>query len=84
MTEFPKLWNGGEFELLRCAASTWQLGLIPFSISNSPELLKPWIGSARVYIRPIQVNLDLTPIERYEEEVQKGKGNLIECTLKNL
>ena len=70
MTEFPKLRNGGGFELLRCAASTRQLELIPFSISNSPKLLKPWIGNARIYIRPIQVNLDLTPTEGYEEEVQ--------------
>ena len=63
LTEFPKLRKGGGFELLKCTASTRQLELIPFSISNSPSLLKSWIGTARIYLRPIQLNLDLTPTE---------------------
>jgi len=69
LTEFPRLRQGGGFELLRCAASTRQLEIIPFKISNSPRLLKPWIGTARIYIRPIQLNLDVTPTEVEEEEV---------------
>ena len=71
LTKFPKLRQGGGFELLKCAASTRQLELIPFKISNSPRLLKSWIGTARIYIRPIQLNLDLTPTEEVEEEVGK-------------
>ena len=76
-TEFPKLQQGGGFELLRCAASTRQLEVIPFQISQSPRLLKPWIGTARVYIRPIQLNLDVTPTE-VEDEVGKC------CTISKL
>jgi len=72
LNAFPKLQHGGGFELLRCTASSRQLELIPFSISNSPQLLKSWIGTARIYIRPIQVNLDLTPTEGFEEQVKKN------------
>jgi len=71
LTEFPRLRQGGGFELLRGAASTRQLEIIPFRISNSPRLLKAWIGTARIYIRPIQLNLDVTPTEVEEEEVGK-------------
>ena len=70
LNEFPKLCNGGGFELLKCTASTRQLELIPFSISNSPNLLKSWIGTARIYLRPIQLNLDLTPTEGVVEQVE--------------
>ena len=73
LTEFPRLQQGGGFELLRCAPSTRQLELIPFRISNSPKLLKAWIGTARIYIRPIQLNLDLTPVENSDMEEQVGK-----------
>ena len=69
LTEFPKLRKGGGFELLKCSASTRQLELIPFSISNSPSLLRSWIGTARIYLRPIQLNLDLTPTEGAVEQV---------------
>ncbi|XP_065895804.1 uncharacterized protein [Dysidea avara] len=79
LTEFPKLRQGGGFELLKCAASTWQLELIPFKISNSLRLLKSWIGTARIYIRPIQLNLDLTPTEEVEEEVQSIRQKCLQC-----
>ena len=69
LTEFPKLRKGGGFELLKCSASTRQLELIPFSISISPSLLRSWIGTARIYLRPIQLNLDLTPTEVVVEQV---------------
>lgn len=61
--EFPKLREGGGIEFLKCIQSTRKLEPIPFEVSSSPRLLKSWIGAARVYIRPIQVSLDLTPEE---------------------
>ena len=81
LTEFPRLQQGGGFELLKCAPSTRQLELIPFRISNSPKLLKAWIGTARIYIRPIQVNLDLTPMEDSDMEEQVGKYHDCQATL---
>ena len=77
LTKFPKLQQDGGLELLRCAASTRQLEVIPIQISLSPRLLKPWIGTERVYIRPIQLNLDVTPTE-VEDEVGKC------CTISKL
>ena len=66
---FPKLRDGGGFEMLKCASSTRKLEVIPFSISKSPRLLRSWIGTARIYIRPIQVDLDLTAVEGIDEDV---------------
>lgn len=60
-SEFPKLCEGGKIEFLKCAQSTRKLEAIPFTVSSSPCLLRSCIGAARVYIRPIQVSLDLTP-----------------------
>ena len=58
---YPKLQKGGGFELLKCNQSSRELDLIPFSISYSPQLLKEKMGTAKVYIRPIQMDLDLAP-----------------------
>ena len=60
---YPKLQKGGGFELLKCSQSSRELELIPFNISHSPRLLKEKMGTAKVYIRPIQMNLDLTPLK---------------------
>lgn len=62
-SEFPKLREGGGIEFLKCTPSTRKLEIIPFTVSSSPRLLKTWIAAARVYIRPIQISLDLTPEE---------------------
>ena len=59
---FPKLKQGGGFEFLKCSQSSRILEIIPYQISHSPHLLKQSIGSANVYIRPIQANLDLSPL----------------------
>lgn len=55
---FPKLKKSGGFELLRCIPQTRDLELIPSPICHSPRLLRNRLGTARAYIRPIQVNLD--------------------------
>ena len=59
-SEFPKLHEGGGIEFLKCTQSTRKLEAIPFTVSSSPRLLRSWIGAAKVYIRPIQVSLDLS------------------------
>ena len=43
---FPKLHEGGGFELLKCIQSS---RIIPYQISCSPHLLKQSIGSAKIY-----------------------------------
>ena len=52
LTELPKLCMGGRFKLLKCTLINRQLELILFSFSNS-QVLKSWIGTARIYLRPI-------------------------------
>ena len=59
---FPKLNQGGGFELLKCTQSSRNLEILPYQISCSPRLLKQSIGSAKIYIRPIQADLDLSPL----------------------
>jgi len=66
---FPKLRQGGGVEFLKCTQSTRKLEAIPFTISSSPRLLRSYIGAARVYIRPMQVGLDLTPAQEVIDQV---------------
>ena len=63
LSAFPRLENGGGFELLRCVPNTRLLELISSSLAKSPKLLRQVIGNSRIYIRPIQKDLDITPIE---------------------
>ena len=60
---FPKLKDSGGFELLRCRPNSRQLEPISFTVASSPKLLKTIIGNSRIYIRPIQCNLDTSPAE---------------------
>lgn len=58
---FPKLRDAGGFELLRCLSNSRSLEVISGTVSRLPRLLKAVIGSGRVYIRPIQRDLNLKP-----------------------
>ena len=63
---FPKLQKYGGFELLRCIPQTRDLELIPSPICHLPKLLRNRLGTARAYIRPIQVDLDLDTAEEMD------------------
>ena len=56
---YPKLSNCGGFELLRCMSNSKELEPISISIAKSPKLLKAVIANSKVYIRPLQNDLDL-------------------------
>ena len=56
---FPKLKNCGGFELLRCVANSKIIEPISPSVSMSPKVLKRVVGKNRIFIRPIQQDLDL-------------------------
>ena len=60
---FPKLEGAGGFDLMRCIANSRQLEPISLAVAKSPKLLRKVIGSSRIYIRPIQRNLDTTPAD---------------------
>lgn len=53
--------NGGGFELLRCTAGSKDLEIIQYPTSHSPRLLRSRIGSSKLFIRPIQLDLDMSP-----------------------
>lgn len=63
---FPKLETGGGFELLRCLPSTRDLEVIPSPLCHSPRLLRTRISTARIYIRPIQNDLEMEENEIME------------------
>ena len=56
---FPKLEGCGGFELLKCTPNTKELSSISFQVSQSPAMLKSVVGSGRLFIRPLQQNLQL-------------------------
>ena len=59
---YPKLENAGGYELLRCLPNSRSLTrLQPSSCGHTPESLKRDVGQARIYIRPLQRDLDTTP-----------------------
>ena len=67
ITEFPKLADAGGFELMRCIPNSRQLEPISTTVSQQPKSLKAIVGNGRIYIRPIQRDLDLTPCEDADE-----------------
>lgn len=60
---FPKLRNAGGFELLRCIANSKVLEPLSSAVSMSPKLLRSVVGKSRIFIRPIQRNLELEATE---------------------
>ena len=59
ISTFPKLDGCGGFELLRCIPNTKELEVISLAVSQSAKLLKSVVGGGRLFIRPIQKNLQL-------------------------
>ena len=59
---FPKLKEGGGFELCRCIANSRKLEVLSGVAHSSPHRLKERVGNARTYIRPLQRDLDLSGV----------------------
>jgi len=59
---FPTLQGGGGFQFVKCKPNSRSLEQLSSTTLSSPSMLKSWVGNARTYIRPMQQNLDLTPI----------------------
>jgi hypothetical protein len=64
---FPLLQEGGGYQFLKCTPNSRTLELLSMSTLSSPEVLKSRIGAARTYIRPIQCDIDTTPVKEYSE-----------------
>ena len=52
LATYPKLQNGGGFELLRCKPQSRELLLIGHRISGSPKLLKQHVGDGKCTLDP--------------------------------
>ena len=57
---FPKLREGRGFTLFKCTPNSRVLEPLSKLAHSSPEMLKRRVGNARTYIRPLQMDLDLT------------------------
>ncbi len=68
---FPKLNHCGGFEMLRCLSNSKDLVLVEGKLTQSVKMLKTVIGSGRLYVRPIQKNLDLTTVEDLQWEADE-------------
>ncbi len=75
MDSFTKLRSAGGFELLRCIPNTRDLEGIPSPVCHSPRLLRSQMGAARIYVRPIQVDLDMNSLD-FEDNTKDVKISL--------
>ena len=62
---FPR----GGYQLLKGLPNSRFLKVLSVNVHASPSLLKQRVGTSRTYIRPLQADLDLTPLEPVVEAV---------------
>ena len=58
---YPKLRDGGGFQLCRCIPNSRELEPLSRHVLSSPRLLKERVGQAHTYIAPLQRDLNVTP-----------------------
>lgn len=63
LESFPRLKDGGGYQLMKGLPNSRNLEVLSMAVHTSPNLLKQRVGNSRTYIRPIQKDLDLTPVE---------------------
>lgn len=65
---FPKLNDAGGYEFLRCLPNSRSLVQLAVPTGgHTPETLKRDVGQARLYVRPLQKDLDVTTYA-YDED----------------
>ena len=70
---FPKLEDGGGFQLCRCIPNSRNLEVLSSVALSSPAMLKERVGNSRTYIQPLQRDLDMDVIFGFPE----GVGGII-------
>ena len=66
---YPQLKKGGGYQFFKCIPNSRRLEPLSGLVMQSPMMLKQRVGSARTYIRPLQRNLDTTPVRQLDEIV---------------
>lgn len=59
---YPKLRDAGGYLFFKCIPNTRNLEPLSEVVMSSPRMLKERVGTARTYIRPVQRDLDLSPV----------------------
>ena len=59
---FPRLEDGGGFQFLKGVGNSRALEPLSKMVYTSLKVLKQRVGQGRTYIRPIQRNLDISPL----------------------
>ena len=78
---YPKLQDSGDYELLHARPSSRELNLIHEGEKGyTIDFLKRFVGQGRVYIRPIECDLDLTVMETSKNcEFEQVEEMCIKC-----
>lgn len=72
--KFPKLHDGGGYELLRTVGSSHELQIIPPPSGGYTTLyVKSVVGQAKVYVRPLQKDLSLEEVGTESDVVSETK-----------
>lgn len=58
----PQLKNAGGLTFFKCAANSRSLESLSQIVLSSPRMLKDRMGKARMYIRPVQWDMDLSAV----------------------
>ena len=66
---YPQLKEGGGYKFFKCIPNSRRLEPLSGLVMQSPMMLKQRVSSARTYIRPLQRNLDTTPVRQLDEIV---------------
>jgi len=66
---FPQLRDGGGYQFLRCIPNSRSLEPLSGFVMSSPSILKQRVGTSRTYIRPLQRDLDTTPVKSVSHTV---------------
>ena len=73
-THFPTLKDGGGFQLCKCIPNSRNLQPLSKGAFSSLSMLKQRVGNARTYIRPVQRDLNLTPVVNLPDAVSACTG----------
>ena len=78
-SNFPRLKDGGGFQFLKGISNTHNLEVLSMAVHTSPNLLKQRVGNSRVYIRPVQHDLDLTPVQETPDGASSVYSLIPQC-----
>ena len=71
LSTFPRLKMGGGYECMKIDESSWKslTVVLPPTGVYTPFYLKNIFHQAKIFVRPLQVNLDLTPVDDVSSQI---------------